>query len=117
MSYFNCAKKLKKIIKPNQLLILESTVYPGATMKLIKIVQKRNLSIGENFFVGYSPERENPGDKNFSYKKTPKVISGYSKNCLNLMDALYKHIIKKRVKSNSLDVAEMSKLLEIFIDQ
>ena len=113
MSYvFNCAKKLKKIIKPSQLLILESTVYPGATMKLIKIVQKRNLSIGENFFVGYSPERENPGDKNFSYKKTPKVISGYSKNCLNLMDALYKHIIKKRVKSNNLDVAEMSKLLE-----
>ena len=65
-----------------------------------------------NFFVGYSPERENPGDKSFSYKKTPKVISGFSKYCLILMDALYKHITFKRVKSEDLKSAELSKLLE-----
>ena len=113
MSYvFNCAKKLKEILKPYQLLVLESTVYPGATNDLIKIIRQKKLIIGENFFVGYSPERENPGDKNFTYKKTPKVISGFSKNCLSLMDALYKHIIRKRVKSDDISSAELSKLLE-----
>ncbi len=113
MSYvFNCAKKLKKVIKPYQLLVLESTVYPGATNDLINIVNKKDLVIGLNFFVGYSPERENPGDKKFSYNKTPKVISGYSKNCLLMMDYLYKHITKKRVKSDDINSAELSKLLE-----
>ncbi len=109
---FNCAKKLKKILRPCQLLVLESTVYPGATVELIKMIKKKDLSIGDNFFVGYSPERENPGDKNFSYKKTPKVISGYTKNCLSMVDSLYKHITKKRVKSDNLNSAELSKLLE-----
>ncbi len=113
MSYvFDCAKKLKRILKPYQLLVLESTVYPGATNDLINIIKQKKFKIGENFFVGYSPERENPGDKNFTYKKTPKVISGFSKNCLSLMDALYKHIIKKRVKSDDISSAELSKLLE-----
>ncbi len=109
---FNCAKKLKKIVKPYQLLVLESTVYPGATNDLIDIISQKKLIFGKNFFVGYSPERENPGDKNFTYKKTPKVISGFSKNCLILMDMLYKHIIRKRVKSDDLKSAELSKLLE-----
>ena len=114
MSYvFNCAKKLKKIIKPYQLLVLESTVYPGATNDLVNIIKQKKLNIGSNFFVGYSPERENPGDKSFSYKKTPKVISGFSKYCLILMDALYKHITFKRVKSEDLKSAELSKLLEM----
>ena len=113
MSYiFNCAKKLKKIIKPYQLLVLESTVYPGATDDIIDIIKNKKIVIGTNFFVGYSPERENPGDKNFTYKKTPKVISGFSKSCLSLMDALYKHIVHKRIKSNDLKSAELSKLLE-----
>ena len=109
---FNSAKRLKKIIKPYQLLVLESTVYPGATNDLVKIVKKKNLIIGKNFFVGYSPERENPGDKNFSYQKTPKVISGYTKNCLRVMNQLYKHITKKRIKSDDIKSAELSKLLE-----
>ncbi len=113
MSYvFDCAKKLKNIIKPFQLLVLESTVYPGATNDIMKIINKKKYNFGKNFFIGYSPERENPGDKNFTYKKTPKVISGFSKNCLILMDALYAHIIKKRVKSDDLQSAELSKLLE-----
>ena len=113
MSYvFNCAKKLKMIIKPYQLIVLESTVYPGATNEIIEIIKNKKLVIGTNFFVGYSPEREDPGNKNFTYNKTPKVISGFSKNCLSIMDALYKHIIHKRIKSNDLKSAELSKLLE-----
>ncbi len=113
MSYvFKCAKKLRSIVKPQQLLVLESTVYPGATNEIINIINQKKLLLGKNFFVGYSPERENPGDKNFTYNKTPKVISGFSKNCLILMDALYKHIVYRRVKSNDLKAAELSKLLE-----
>ena len=113
MSYiFGCAKKLKKILKPHQLVVLESTVYPGATDELIDIFKQKKLSIGKNFFVGYSPERENPGDKNFTYKKTPKVISGFSKNCLKLIDALYKNIVYRRIKSKDIKSAELSKLLE-----
>ena len=67
LSYiFRSAKKLKKIIRPYQLLVLESTVYPGVTHKLMDIIAQEKLQLGENFFIGYSPERENPGDKNFS---------------------------------------------------
>ena len=58
------------------------------------------------------PQRENPGDKNFTYKKTPKVISGFSKNCLKLIDALYKNIVYRRIKSKDIKSAELSKLLE-----
>ncbi len=113
MSYiFDCAKKIKTFLKPYQLLVLESTVYPGATDELINIIRQKKIILGKNFFVGYSPERENPGDDQFTYKKTPKIISGFSKNCLNLMDALYKNIINKRVKSDDLKSAELSKLLE-----
>ena len=73
--------KTKKINLKDKIIILESTVYPGATRKYVnKILLKNDLIIGKNIFVGYSPERENPGDKSFSYNKTPKVISGYTKN-------------------------------------
>ncbi len=108
----NCAKKLKKIIRPGQVLILESTVYPGATDKLCNIIKNKNLTVGENFFVGYSPERENPGDKNFSYKKTPKVVSGMTQNCKKLVANIYSHIVSKVVVANNVKDAELSKLLE-----
>tara|TARA_B100002051_G_scaffold266686_1_gene294143 strand:- start:3221 stop:4531 length:1311 start_codon:yes stop_codon:yes gene_type:complete len=104
-------KKLKPYLIKFQTIILESTVYPGTTRKIVKFVE-RDFVIGENLYVGYSPERENPGDKNFSYKTTPKVISGYSKNCLKIVDQIYKHIANKRVVANTIEAAEASKLLE-----
>ncbi len=113
MSYiFGCAKSLKKYIKKNQIIILESTVYPGATREFTKKLINKDLKIGANLFVGYSPERENPGDKKFNYKTTPKVISGYTSNCLLLLKIIYKYFVKKTVAVKRLEEAELSKLLE-----
>ena len=67
--------------------------------------------LGKNIYLGYSPERENPGDETFSYKRTPKIISGYSLKCLELTEKVYSHIAKT-VKAKSLASAETSKLLE-----
>lgn len=112
LSYLEKAsEEIKPYLKEYQVLILESTVYPGTTSVVFKDFLKK-FNIGFNFFIGYSPERENPGDKNFSYNKTPKVISGYSKNCLKLLDLIYSFIVKKRVLTKSIKVAETSKLLE-----
>ena len=93
----NCYKNLSKITLENKMIILELIVYPGVTRsyanKIIKLSSK--LKIGKNIFFGYSPERENPGDKNFSYNKTPKVIAGYSKPYLKLIKKIYQNIVTK----------------------
>ncbi len=107
----NFFKKIKNNIN-KKLIVLESTVYPGASRYILKKMGIKINDIGKSIFFGYSPERENPGDKNFSYDKTPKVISGYTKECLNLTYKIYKPIVKKIYKAESLEVAEMSKLLE-----
>jgi UDP-N-acetyl-D-glucosamine dehydrogenase len=110
----NCYKNLTKIDLRNKMIILESTVYPGVTRKYADEIIKysSHYEIGKNIFFGYSPERENPGDKSFSYKKTPKVISGYSKNCHKLIKKIYKNIINKIYSCKTLEEAETSKLLE-----
>jgi UDP-N-acetyl-D-glucosamine dehydrogenase len=108
---FNALKKAQPHLKKFQTIVLESTVYPGTTRKFIKFI-KNNFKLGESFFLGYSPERENPGDKKFSYKTTPKVISGYSKNCLKIINNVYSFIARKRILADTLEVAETSKLLE-----
>ena len=109
----NCAIKLRPFLKNNQIFVLESTVYPGATIEIFKILNKnKKLEIGKNFNLIYSPERENPGDKNFSYKSTTKVVSGYSKSCEKIGLSLYKVIAKDVFLAKSIIVAEMSKLLE-----
>lgn len=109
---YNCGKELKKILKSYQLIILESTVFPGATMEFAKKFLKKGHILGKNIFLGYSPERENPGDKMFSYRKTPKIVSGFSTGCLRLTKTVYKHVVKKTVNAKNLQSAESSKLLE-----
>jgi UDP-N-acetyl-D-glucosamine dehydrogenase len=106
-------RQLSKIHLKNKVIILESTVYPGVTRKFTeKIFEKNNFKIGIDLFIGYSPERENPGDKNFSYKKTPKIVSGYTNNCLVLTSLSYESIANKIVKAKNIETAEASKLLE-----
>lgn len=108
-----CIVNLKKIVKNNQILILESTVYPGATMELFKKLNKKNnFILGKNFFLIFSPERENPGDHLFTYKVTPKVLGGSTKNCAILGREIYKFIAKKTHTTKTIEIAEMSKLLE-----
>ena len=103
--------EIKKIINKNQVIILESTVYPGVTRNLSNSILKK-FKAGKNIFIGYSPERENPGDKTFSYNKTPKLISGLSDNCKKVVNKIYTGFTKNVVLVDSIEVAEMSKLLE-----
>ena len=73
-------------LRKGQTIVLESTTYPGTTDEEILIpIQKKNLSPGKNFFIVYSPEREDPGNKNYYTKNTPKIVGGYSKNCLAIV--------------------------------
>jgi len=99
-------------LRINQILILESTSYPGTTRE--EFVEKLNkkFKIGVNFFIGFSSERINPGFNENSIHKIPKVVSGYSQNCLNLVSNFYNLFFEKVVKASSLEVAEFSKLLE-----
>lgn len=96
------------------LVILESTTYPGTTYQLIteRIEREKNYTVGEEFFVCYSPERVDPGNKQFQVINTPKVIGGTTSRCLELGKILYESFLEKVVCVSSTKVAEMSKLLE-----
>ena len=103
---------IKNHLRKNQILILESTSYPGTTRE--EFVQKLNkrFKIGINFFIGFSSERINPGSNENNIHKIPKVVSGYSKNCLNLVSMFYDLFFEKVINASSLEIAEFSKLLE-----
>ena len=100
-------------IKENQTLILESTTYPGTTDELIiPFIERKGYKIGKNFFVGYSPEREDPGNKHFNTKTTPKVVSGHTDKCLDIVKVNYDQIVDKTIAVSSTKAAEMTKVLE-----
>ena len=99
-------------LKKGQILILESTSYPGTTRELIVNKLKKKFNIGKDFFIGFSSERINPGFNENKLDKIPKVVSGYSKNCLNIISFFYKKIFDQIVKAKNLEIAEFSKLLE-----
>lgn len=110
----NTVKQIKDNLLKGQLLILESTSYPGTTEEnIVSIVDRiKELAIGTNFFIGYSPEREDPGNQDFTIKTIPKIVSGFSENCLELVSLLYNKIVEKTVPVSSIRVAEMTKILE-----
>ncbi|MBF0349303.1 MAG: nucleotide sugar dehydrogenase, partial [Magnetococcales bacterium] len=100
-------------LRPGQLLSLESTTYPGPTVEHIDPrVREKGLVIGENFFVVYSPEREDPANPEFSTRTIPKICGGTTPNCLEVGVALYGAIINHIVPVSSTAVAEMVKILE-----
>jgi UDP-N-acetyl-D-glucosamine dehydrogenase len=104
---------IKPHLRAGQLLILESTSYPGTTEEeLVPVAERRGFTVGEDFFVGFSPEREDPGNTTFTIKDIPKVVSGVTDNCRNVVDALYSSIVEKTVPVSSTRVAEITKLLE-----
>ena len=106
-------KLLQPYLRKNQLLSLESTTYPGTTEEiLLPFIKKKKLKIGEDFFLVYSPEREDPGNIRYSTKSIPKILGGYTKNCFQVGLALYSSSIDKIVPVSSTKVAEMTKLLE-----
>ncbi len=103
---------ISKYIKNDDVVFLESTVYPGTTLEICKnIIQKKNKNI--NFFIGYSSERVNPGDKIHNIKNIPKVVSIDANNkIISLVKKVYKNVSKKIVFTKKIDEAELSKLIE-----
>jgi len=100
-------------LRAGQVLSLESTTYPGTTEEeLLPRIESRGLKVGKDFFLIYSPEREDPANPNFTTASIPKVCGGMSKECLEVGVALYSQIIDKVVPVSSTKTAEMTKLLE-----
>ena len=114
LSYIKSTLDLvKSHLREEQLLILESTTYPGTTAEeIVPVIEALGFKIGENFYIGYSPEREDPGNKNFSTQTIPKVVSGHTQNCLEMVKSLYDEIVDQTVPVSSTQVAEMTKILE-----
>ena len=109
----NTLYSIKSYLQKGQLLILESTTYPGTTEEeIVPIVENCNFNIGTDYFIAYSPEREDPGNPNYSTQTIPKVVSGHTKNCCEIANSLYQCIVNDTVTVSSTKVAEMTKLLE-----
>jgi len=100
-------------LKRGQLIILESTTYPGTTEEVILTrLTQRGLKVGHDFFLAFSPERVDPGNRTFTTANIPKVVGGMTANCTAIACDLYKACIAKVVPVSSTTVAEMVKLLE-----
>jgi UDP-N-acetyl-D-glucosamine dehydrogenase len=100
-------------LRPGQLVILESTTYPGTTDEVVRpILEKRGLVAGRDFFLAFSPERVDPGNPQFGTRNTPKVVGGTTPACTRLARALYAGSIDRVIEVSSTRVAEMVKLLE-----
>ena len=109
----NTMAGLKPHLRAGQAVSLESTTYPGTTEELVvPVIEAAGLKPGVDCFVVYSPEREDPGNRNFHTQTIPKVVSGLSAACLEVALALYGGVIDKLVPVSSLRTAEMTKLLE-----
>ena len=115
LKFVNSATKkiIKKIKKKSPLIILESTTYPGTCKELLKkFYVKNNFIDGKNFFMSYSPEREDPGNKKFTTENIPKVIGADKLVSKKIIKAFYSKIFKKVIEVDSLDVAEATKIYE-----
>ena len=100
-------------LRKGQVLSLESTTYPGTTEEELRTrIESRGFTVGENFFLIYSPEREDPGNPNFTTSTIPKVVGGSTQNCLELGITLYGSIISSVIPVSSTGAAELTKLLE-----
>jgi len=100
-------------LKAGQMLSLESTTYPGTTEEELQPkIQKLGFTLGEDFFLVYSPEREDPGNVNFNTHTIPKVCGGATANCAEIGEAFYSKVVEKVVPVSSTKAAEMTKILE-----
>jgi UDP-N-acetyl-D-glucosamine dehydrogenase len=109
----NTAEMLYPHLRPGQLIVLESTTYPGTSEDLLlPLLEKSGLKAGRDFFLAYSPEREDPGNRDYSTRNIPKVIGGLSDACRKLAAALYEPVVDGVVPVSSMGVAEACKILE-----
>jgi len=110
----NSTKEIAKYLHKGMLVVLESTTFPGTTEEIVKpILEQTGLKCGEDFFLAFSPERVDPGNKYFKTKNTPKVVGGVTPNCTLVAARLYENVLEGEVfKVSSPKVAEMEKILE-----
>jgi len=114
LSYIlDAARKLAPILHSPMVVILESTTYPGTTREVVlPELEHSGLTVGEDLFLAFSPERVDPGRADWTTKNTPKVIGGITDSCTTVAAAMYKRAIESVVEVSSTEVAEMTKLLE-----
>jgi UDP-N-acetyl-D-glucosamine dehydrogenase len=112
----NSAKIVQKYIRKGQLIVLESSTYPGTTDEVLLPlfesveVDSNKMKVGIDFFLAFSPEREDPGNPDFSTGTIPKIVGGITPNCLETACALYDYAVVKTVPVSSARVAESAKL-------
>jgi UDP-N-acetyl-D-glucosamine dehydrogenase len=107
------AEAVHNHLRPGQLIILESTTYPGTTREVVlPILGKSGLQVGRDFFLAYSPERVDPGNTTYTTGNIPKVIGGITPRCTELATLLYQNFVERVVPVSSSESAEMVKLLE-----
>lgn len=116
LSYLELAcQDIAGILRRGQLIILESSTYPGTTDELVCRILDSNpndYKLGEDYFVGYSPEREDPGNRDYNVRNTPKIVSGMNVDSLALVKLFYDKIVEQTVSVSSTAAAEMVKILE-----
>jgi len=110
----NSTESIAKYLHKGMLVVLESTTYPGTTEEVVKpILEKTGLKCGEDFYLAFSPERVDPGNKFFKTKNTPKVVGGVTKDCTEIAATLYRNVLEGEIFTvSSPAVAEMEKILE-----
>jgi len=114
LSYvLSTVQQITKVLRPGQLIVLESTTYPGTTKDVVLTeLAKSGLQVGTDFFLAYSPEREDPGNPDFSASKIPKVVGGYDERSLKVATSLYEAAVAEVVPVSSCEIAEACKILE-----
>ncbi|HWW62357.1 MAG TPA: nucleotide sugar dehydrogenase [Thermoanaerobaculia bacterium] len=107
------AEKISDVLRAGQLVVLESTTYPGTTREeMLTRFEAMGLTCGADFFLAFSPEREDPGNERFTTKNIPKVVGGIDAPSLRAASALYGAVVEQVVEVSSAEVAESAKLLE-----
>ncbi|QIJ74388.1 nucleotide sugar dehydrogenase [Methylobacterium sp. NI91] len=109
----NTAHRIAKKLRRGQLVVLESTTWPGTTTEVLQpILESTGLESGKDFFLAFSPEREDPGNKDFSTSRIPKVVGGEGADALSIANAMYAAIVVQTVQVSSTKTAEAVKLTE-----
>jgi len=109
----NTTREIAQRLRPGQLIVLESTTYPGTTRDIVlPLLAERGLQLGSDFFLAYSPEREDPGNPNFSTQRIPKVVGGADQASGELADLLYSQAVIETVPVANCEIAEACKILE-----
>lgn len=107
------SEQISKYLQPGQLVVLESTTYPGTTREvMLPILERSGLKAARDFHLAFSPERVDPGSKNYHIKNTPKVVGGIDSESTKLAALLYSHVADAVVPVSSPEVAEMTKVFE-----